>query len=48
MYHCPRCGEELNFDSKVFTNANRAVLGCEACMDIEVHDAEDMLDYVEE
>lgn len=44
MYHCPCCGEELNFDSKVFVNSNRVVLGCEACMDLEMVDAEDALD----
>lgn len=48
MYRCPKCGEELNFDSKVFVNHNRVVIGCEACRDIEVLDAEDVLDDVEE
>lgn len=48
MYRCPKCGEALNFDSKVFVNANRRVLGCEACLDIEMEDAEDVLDDVEE
>lgn len=48
MYHCPRCGEELNADSKVFVTMNRVVKGCEACMDLEVWDAEDVLEYVEE
>lgn len=43
MYYCPKCGEELNFDSKVFLNGNRVVIGCEACMVIEVLDAEDAL-----
>lgn len=48
MYYCPRCGEALNYNSKVYTTLNRVVKGCEACLDIEEHDAEDVLDYVEE
>lgn len=48
MYYCPCCGEALNFDSIVFLNGNRAVIGCESCADISVSDAEDVLDYTEE
>lgn len=44
MYYCPNCGEELNYNDKVFVNGNRVVIGCESCIDIEVKDAEDALD----
>lgn len=46
MYYCPCCGEELNFDNKVYLAYGRTVIGCEACIDTV--DAEDALDNVEE
>ena len=46
MYYCPCCGGELNFDSKVFVNGNRAVIGCECC--IEAKEAECALEDMNE
>lgn len=31
MYHCPVCGEELNFDDDVYTHGG-AVIGCKECI----------------
>lgn len=42
MYYCPNCGEELNFDDKVYQTGNGVVLGCEFCID--TRDAEDVLE----
>lgn len=40
VYHCPVCGEELNFDDKVYRTGNRVVIGCERCIDcVEAEDA---------
>lgn len=47
MLHCPNCGEELNPDDYLYRTGNRAVIGCENC--IEAVRAEialdDMNDY---
>jgi hypothetical protein len=40
MYLCPVCGEELNFDDKVYRNCGGTVIGCQHC--IEEDDAEDV------
>lgn len=42
MWHCPVCGEELNFDDKVYRNCGGEIVGC--CMCLEEKDAEDALD----
>lgn len=38
--NCPNCGEELNYDDRVFLNGNGVAVGCEFCID--VRDAEDV------
>ena len=40
MYLCPVCGEELNFDDKVYRNCGGTVIGCQHCVDVD--DAEDV------
>lgn len=40
MYYCPNCGEELNFDDRVFQDGHGQVIGCEFCIDVK--DAEDV------
>lgn len=40
MRCCPHCGEELNYDDKVFLDGHGQAIGCEFC--IEVKDAEDV------
>ena len=42
MYRCPVCGEELNWDDKVYRNCSGRVIGCVEC--IEIMDAEDVLE----
>ena len=47
MLTCPNCGEELNLEDYIYRDRNRAVIGCENC--IEAVRAEialdDMNDY---
>lgn len=47
MLTCPNCGEELDAESYMYRDSNRAVIGCENC--IEAVRAEialdDMNDY---
>ena len=40
-YHCPVCGEELQYDDKVFENCAGEIVGCCKCL-VE-RDAEDAL-----
>lgn len=40
MWHCPNCGEELDYSNAVYMNVNGVAIGCENC--IEVKDAEDV------
>lgn len=40
MYLCPVCGEELNYDDKVYRGGYGNVVGCQHC--IEENDAEDV------
>lgn len=42
MYRCPVCGEELNFDDKVYVNCAGRVVGC--CMCLEEESAGDWLE----
>lgn len=46
MFHCPNCGEELNYNDTVYRDGNRAVIGCEFC--IEPKEAEYALDDMNE
>lgn len=41
-YICPSCGEELQYDDKVYLDINRNVIGC--CFCLEVKDAEDAME----
>lgn len=33
MRRCPVCGEDLNFDDKVYVNCAGIVVGCCCCLD---------------
>ena len=46
MYLCPVCGEELNFDDKVYRNCGGEVIGCQHCVDVD--DAEDVKHLLDE
>lgn len=31
-YFCPVCGEEINPDEWIYTNADQEIVGCELCV----------------
>lgn len=33
QYRCPVCGEELNYDDKVYRTCNGEIVGCCMCLD---------------
>lgn len=47
MLSCPNCGQELNLDDYMYRDGNRAVIGCENCIEtVRAEIAlEDMNDY---
>ena len=45
MWRCPECGEELNFDDKVYRDHGGCVIGCQHCIDM--NDAEDVAHLLE-
>lgn len=40
-YYCPACGEELEYDDKVYRSEDGSIVGC--CNCILIYDAEDAL-----